>query len=125
MADLSSSQIGQISITVQDLKTSNGFYVGKLGLRFLFETPEMAFLQIGDIRLMLATPSQSPTQHRSSVIYFTTEDIRATHETLSTRDVSFETEPHLVHKTDDSELWMAFFKDPDENIHALMQEKRS
>jgi len=41
---------------------------------------------------------------------------------LSKRGVSFEKQPHLIAKMPDHELWMAFFRDPDENLLALMSE---
>lgn len=44
--------------------------------------------------------------------------------TLSARGAVFETEPHLVANLPDHELWMAFFRDPDGNLPALMSEVR-
>ena len=35
-----------------------------------------------------------------------------------------EVEPHLLAKLPDHELWMAFFRDPDDNLLALMCEVR-
>jgi len=43
---------------------------------------------------------------------------------LKARGVSFEQEPELVARMPDHELWMAFLKDPDENMIGLMWEKR-
>jgi len=42
---------------------------------------------------------------------------------LKSRGVSFEQEPELVAQMPDHELWMAFLKDPDGNMLALMWEK--
>ena len=39
---------------------------------------------------------------------------------LAERGVEFRDEPHLVHRAESSELWMAFFSDPDGNNLALM-----
>ncbi len=36
--------------------------------------------------------------------------------------VEFEGAPHIVHKTEDTELWMAGFRDPDDNYLCLMSE---
>ena len=44
--------------------------------------------------------------------------------TLSSRGVRFEEGPHLIARMPDHELWMAFFRDPDENLLALMAEVR-
>jgi len=37
---------------------------------------------------------------------------------------SFDDEPHLVARMPDHEWWMTFFKDPDGNQLALMEERR-
>jgi methylmalonyl-CoA/ethylmalonyl-CoA epimerase len=51
-------------------------------------------------------------------------DIAAAHATLGARGVKFATEPHLVHRAPDHELWMAFFHDSEDNTLALMSRKR-
>ena len=51
--------------------------------------------------------------------------IDATAATLQADGVCFERPPHLVAKMPDHELWMAFFRDPDSNLLALMEERRS
>jgi len=38
--------------------------------------------------------------------------------------VRFENVPHLVARMPDHELWMAFFRDMDNNLFALMSEVR-
>ena len=45
-------------------------------------------------------------------------------ETLSSRGVAFEGKPHMIAKMPDHDLWMAFFRDPDRNLMALMCEVR-
>ncbi len=53
-------------------------------------------------------------------------DIQATAEALAERGVEFEREAHLVARLPDHDLWLAFFRDPDGNLLALMSElKRS
>lgn len=61
---------------------------------------------------------------KSSVIYYKAPDIQAAFETLSARGVIFETKPHMIARLPDHELWMAFFRDPDANLLALMSEVR-
>jgi methylmalonyl-CoA/ethylmalonyl-CoA epimerase len=41
---------------------------------------------------------------------------------LKNRNLAFTSEPHLIAKMEDHDLWMAFFEDPDGNTLALMQE---
>ena len=52
-------------------------------------------------------------------------DIQDAFATLTTRGVIFEGKPHLIAKMPDHELWMAFFRDPDQNLLALMSEVRA
>jgi len=43
---------------------------------------------------------------------------------MKARGAEVESEPHLVAKMPDHELWMAFFKDTEGNFFALMSEVR-
>ena len=59
---------------------------------------------------------------RASVIYFRCADIALAVRELEARGVTFSSQPHLIAKMDDHDLWMAFFTDPDGHTLALMQE---
>jgi len=120
--DFGLTEVGQIAMSVQDLDAATAFYRDVLGLPFLFQAPGMSFFQCGDIRLMLGQPETPQSGDPSSIIYYRVEDARSAYETLKGRGVEFEQEPLLVHKTEDHELWMAFFRDPDRNLLALMSE---
>ena len=117
------STIGQIGITVQDVDRAVTFYRDTLGLRFLFQAPNMAFFDCGGIRLMMG-PSEGGQRSFSSIIYYKVNDIHAAAEQLTSRGVAFERPPHFVAKMPEHDLWMAFFRDPDENLLALMCEIR-
>jgi catechol 2,3-dioxygenase-like lactoylglutathione lyase family enzyme len=116
--------IGQVHISVTDLDVAVGFYHGKLGLPLLFTVPEqsMAFLQCGATRLYLGRP-ESPEFHSSPLLYFDVDDIHAAYDRLRADGVEFLGEPHVVHRTETSELWVAFTRDPDGTHLALMQER--
>ena len=58
------------------------------------------------------------------MLYFKVADIQAEARSLTSRNVKFEQAPHLVARMPDHELWMAFFRDPDGNLLALMSEVR-
>jgi catechol 2,3-dioxygenase-like lactoylglutathione lyase family enzyme len=122
--DLSSAQIGQASINVHDVDRAIAFYRDTLGMRFLFQVPKMAFFDCGGVRLMLALPEKPEFDHPSSVFYFKVGDIQAVAETLQSRGAQFEAPPHLIARMPDHDLWMAFFRDPDRNLLALMCEVR-
>jgi methylmalonyl-CoA/ethylmalonyl-CoA epimerase len=122
-ANFGLGRIGQIALTVSDIGRAIAFYRDSLGMRFLFQAPNLAFFDCDGIRLMLSLPEKE-AQGSSSVIYYKVADIQQAFETLSARGVSFEAEPHLIAKMPDHELWMAFFRDPDRNLLALMSEVR-
>ena len=115
--------IGQIAITVKQLPRAIAFYRDKLGLSYLFETGHMAFFDCGGIRLMLS-PSEPANSTYTSIIYYKTTNIKGTTELLKTRGVEFETMPRMIAKMPDHELWMAFFRDSENNLVGLMSEVR-
>ncbi len=128
MSDLATSnfglsQIGQIAVPVGDIDRAIAFYRDTLGMRFLFAAPPgLGFFDCGGVRLMLDAPAKAQGDNFSSVIYYKVPDLNTAFETLSARGVPFEAEPHLIAKLPDHELWMAFFRDPDGNLLALMSE---
>lgn len=118
----SSLTIGQIAITVSDMDRATAFYRDTLGLPFLFEAGGMAFFDCGGVRLMLSK-SNAGTSF-SSILYYKTPDIYAEAELLKNRGATFEQDPRMIAKMPDHELWMAFFKDSEGNLCALMSEVR-
>lgn len=116
-------RIGQIAVNVHEIPRAVAFYRDTLGMRFLFEVPKMAFFDCGGVRLMLGLPEAPEFDHAASVIYYRVGDIEAAYRTLRERGVPFEGEPHLIAKLPTHDLWMAFFRDPDRNLLALMSEK--
>ena len=120
--DLSLSQIGQIAVTVDDLEQATRFYRDRLGMELLFEVPGMAFFRCGEVRLMLGTPEGTDEDGPSHILYYRVEDISAAHRILSERGVEFVREPRRVHRDEEQELWLTFFRDPAGHTLALMSE---
>lgn len=117
-------QIGQIAVPVTDVERAVRFYRDTLGMRFLFQAPPgLAFFDLDGVRLMLDGPARARAGN-GSVIYYKVADLDAAFKTLVDRGVPFEAEPHRIASMPDHELWMAFFRDPDENLLALMSEVR-
>ena len=114
-------QIGQVRVAVSDIDRAVSFYRDTLGMSFIFQFPGMAFFDLDGTRLMLVDP-QSRDFGGESVIYYRVEDIGRAHAALTERGVDFSDAPHVVHQDDRHELWMAFFRDPDRNVLALMSE---
>jgi methylmalonyl-CoA/ethylmalonyl-CoA epimerase len=123
-AELKLSAIGQISMRAKDIPRATAFYRDTLGIKHLFTFGTLAFFDCGGIRLMVGIPEKPEFDHPGSVLYFKVEDIHAAHATLDARGVSFEGPPHLIAKMPDHELWMAFFRDSESNLLALMAEVR-
>ncbi len=115
--------IGQIHIAVRDLDRAVQFYRDTLGLPFLFQAPPgMAFFRCGEVRLLLGVPEKPELNHPASIVYYRVPDIASAHQALVERGVKFDGEPHLVHRGNGHELWLAFFRDSEENVLALMSE---
>jgi methylmalonyl-CoA/ethylmalonyl-CoA epimerase len=120
------SRIGQIAITVADLPRAVAFYRDVLGMAFLFEAPpSLAFFDCGGVRLMMSPPEQEGSaagQQFGSVIYYSVPDIQHAAAVLGSRGVVFEQAPHVVARLPHADLWMGFFRDPDQHLLAIMSE---
>jgi catechol 2,3-dioxygenase-like lactoylglutathione lyase family enzyme len=115
------SRIGQIHVAVTDVERATEFYRDRLGLPFLYAYPGMAFFDCDGVRLFLSAPEGIDDQG-TSTLYFTVSEIRTAVTALEARGVDIIEGPHVVHRTADSELWMAFLKDPDGNVIGVMSE---
>jgi predicted enzyme related to lactoylglutathione lyase len=124
MKEISLGKIGQIAVNAHDLERATAFYKDKLGMKHLFSVPpKMAFFDCDGIRLMLGIPERPDLDHPSSILYFKVDDIDATYETLKGRGVHFETKPMLIAPMQTYDLWLAEFRDSENNVLALMCEK--
>lgn len=117
------NQIGQIAIPVRDIDKAIIFYRDALGMRFLFKAPPgLGFFDCGGVRLMLDEPAKDNAGN-GSTLYFKVDDVDKSYQDLSSKGVIFDEKPHLIAKMPDHDLWMAFFRDVDGNLLALMAEK--
>jgi catechol 2,3-dioxygenase-like lactoylglutathione lyase family enzyme len=116
------SRLGQIAINVHDLDRATAFYRDILGLPLLFTAGSLAFFDCGGVRLMLTHPEKPEFDHPGSVLYFTVSDIDSAHRQMLASGVHFEDAPHLIARMPTHDLWMTFFRDPDQNLLALMSE---
>lgn len=113
--------IGQILVPVTDVERATAFYRDRLGIRFLFDFPRMAFFDADGVRLYLAQV-EDPDFGGRATIYFRVADIDAAVTALEARGVEFTDRPHVVHRDGGTQLWMAFTTDPDGNNIGLMSE---
>lgn len=119
--DFGLARIGQIGLTVKDLDRAVAFYRDTLGMKLLFRVPNMAFFDCAGIRLMLGLPEGTNEVFRS-LIYYRVDDIDKAFQILSARGVAFETKPRLIARLENHDLWLAAFRDPDQNVVELMSE---
>jgi methylmalonyl-CoA/ethylmalonyl-CoA epimerase len=118
------SALGQIALPVTDADRAETFYAEKLRLPKLFRFRNLVFFDCGGVRLMLEGNSQKAGHTEGVCLYYRVTSIERAYEELKDRGVPFDDAPHLIAKMPDHELWMAFFRDPDRNLLALMEEKR-
>jgi methylmalonyl-CoA/ethylmalonyl-CoA epimerase len=123
MAKLSESRIGQIAIVCEDVARARDFYRDVLGVRHLFDAgPGLSFFDCGGIRLMLSRAEGEAAG--TSVLYFFVTDIEGRKRELAGNGVRFIDEPHMIAKMPDHELWLVAFRDSENNMLALMEERR-
>jgi catechol 2,3-dioxygenase-like lactoylglutathione lyase family enzyme len=125
--DFSLDKLHQVALTARDLDASVAFYRDLLGLRFIarFDPPGLAFFNLGGgVRLMLSATESAAT------LYFIVDDLDAAFQKLKKRGVRFMQPPAMIHHDEDgnfgkrgSEEWMAFFRDPGDNILALVERR--
>jgi predicted enzyme related to lactoylglutathione lyase len=115
------SAIEQIAVNAHDIDRAVNFYRDKLGMKHLFTVPpNLAFFDCDGIRLMLSLPAKPEFDHPSSIIYFKVDDIQAAFATLSERGIEFEEKPSFVADMGTYNLWLAAFRDSENNMLALM-----
>jgi methylmalonyl-CoA/ethylmalonyl-CoA epimerase len=123
MPGLTDSRIRQIAIVCKDVARATAFYRDTLGLRFLFApSPTLAFFEVGGVRLMLS-PAEGDANGTSALYYLVT-DIQAHVDALAAKGVPFIDKAHMIARLPDHELWLAEFRDSENNVMALMEEKR-
>ena len=118
--DFGLNQIGQIAVNAHDIERATSFYRDALGMKHLFSVPpKMAFFDCDGIVLLLSLPDKAEFDHPSSILYFNVTDIHHAAATLAARDVKFEEQPTFVADMGSYDLWMAFFRDSENNLLAL------
>ena len=117
------SHIRQIAVAVADLEASKSFYRDRLGLPLVFEVPgQLVFFDLAGIWLMLSAATAAEPARPGSVLYFAVDDIHDAHEKLRERGVRFIDTPHKIADMGDYELWLSFFRDPDQTVLAIRAE---
>jgi len=126
MKNLAQSRIRQIAVVCKDVARATAFYRDTLGLPFLFAAgPSLAFFDCGGVRLMLSLPEETGIHagHQfGAILYYAVDDIHQAAAAVAARGVVFEQPPHIVARLPHADLWMAFLRDPDGQMLAIMRE---
>jgi methylmalonyl-CoA/ethylmalonyl-CoA epimerase len=114
--------VGQIALSAASADRAEAFYSDVLGLRKLFRFGGLVFFECAGLRLMIEEASNDAAIKAASPIYFRVADIALARRELEQRGVVFVDQLHRVAPMPDHDLWMTFFRDPDEHLLALMME---
>ncbi|MET4100209.1 methylmalonyl-CoA/ethylmalonyl-CoA epimerase [Agrococcus sp. UYP10] len=121
------SPLVQVAQRAQDIERAAAFYAHLLGapVAATFDPPGLAFLALGDTRLLLERGAPS------ALLYFAVDDLDARVERLRASGVSIVTEPHTIFGHADATLGpagteerMAFILDSEGNTVALVEHRR-
>ena len=91
-----------------------------LGLPLLFEANNMAFFDVGGMRLMIALDLKRGRVRPTTVVYFDAPQFEATVLKLKQLGVPFDGAVEIVQRSAAGTLQLQQFKDPDGNALAVM-----
>ena len=116
--------LGQVARTTKRFEQSRAWYRDVLGLPELYSFGNLAFFDLGGVRLMVS--GEEGDLVSESILYLRVPDIHAAKEELESRGVNFINAPHLIHRHDDgTEEWMAAFEDNEHRPLQLMAQVRA
>jgi catechol 2,3-dioxygenase-like lactoylglutathione lyase family enzyme len=120
-------RLHQVAVTAKNLEESVAFYRDVVGLKFIarFDPPGLAFFSLGGgARLLLSATASEAT------LYFLVDNLKAAYADFQKRGVHFLQPPAMIHRDEagqfgkkGNEEWMAFFRDPSNNMLALVERK--
>ena len=125
--------LGQVARSTRDAAAARDWYRDVLGLPELYFFGNLAFFDLGGVRLMLSEESGAREDEAKedggaaeSLLYLPVPDILASRAELVGRGVTFTHAPHMIHRHEDgTEEWMAFFEDNEGRPLALMTQART
>jgi DNA-binding CsgD family transcriptional regulator/catechol 2,3-dioxygenase-like lactoylglutathione lyase family enzyme len=116
--------LGQVARTTKRFDESHTWYRDTLGLPELYSFGNLAFFDLGGVRLMLT--EEEGDLACESILYLRVPDIHASKAELEGRGVTFINAPHLIHRHEDgTEEWMAAFEDNERRPLQLMMQVRA
>lgn len=113
---LNPAGVAQVAVKVKDLPRATAFYRDTIGLKLLIGNKLVSIFDCGGMTLLLG--SNEP----ESRVYFEVEDIQKAVERLSNRGVKIEAKPSIVGQLGSADVWIAVFRDSEDNMMALMSQ---
>jgi len=114
------------TIAVRDIKAAKKFYEGTLGLKLdNADEPEALVYKAGSSRILVYQSQHAGTNKATAATWGVGADVEKTVQALKAKGVAFEhyDMPGMTRKGDvhvGGDMKVAWFKDPDGNIHALV-----
>lgn len=116
--------ITQIAIPAKDIERATAFYRDTLGMTFLFNAPNMAFLDCGGIRVYLDANPGGKDSGGNSLIYFKTGDIEGAHAELKEKGTAIHQAPGIIAKLPDRDVWLMWIRDSEGSLLGIMEERK-
>lgn len=113
----------QLAIPAKDIARATAFYRDKLGLQFLMNGPNMAFLNCGGIRIYLDANPGTVEAGKNSMIYFRAANLEQAHSAFKQRAVVVHQPPHIIASLPDRDVWLMWIRDSEENLLGVMEER--
>lgn len=115
--DLGLGRLAQIAYPVSDVDRAVDFFQTRLGLKPPFRPHgHMAFFDLAGVSLFL---ERADDISGAPILYLACDDVGTATAELERRGVEIVSQPHLVSAQPAYDLWMSFFKSPDERLLAL------
>lgn len=115
----------QVAIPAKDIERATAFYRDTLGMTYLFNAPNMAFLDCGGIRIYLDANPGVKEPGGNSLLYFRTDDIDRAHSQLQSSGADIHQAPGIIAKLPDREVWLMWIRDSESNLLGIMEERKS
>lgn len=117
-------EIAQVAIPVADLGEAEDFYSNVLRLDHLFSAPNVVACSLGPTRILLTLRSNYVAPDEAGIlIYFEVAGLENEHAQLVQRGVCDGGAPHVVARMGNTEVWIAFIRDPFGNLLGLIEER--
>ena len=117
MDEFKLAQLSMVMLGVEALDRALAFHHDLLGLPVRNRIPGFAFLDAGNITLVLSEPLARARQPKNGAIelVFSVPTVRGAHAALSAKGVQFTVEPRNV----SGPFWSANFLDPDGHLFSI------